>query len=404
MAHGFRPLLPGLPPPLLLLLLLSLSLGVVDSAAPGLELLRQVEADGPVTVLHAYRGAASLWLSGHDAVENQLQVWGGRAAGLTRRFSLNDTTAGRPSSAAAVLAIDSCRPGLVATAAYDGTVATWRWAEEESALRLMHAAPAAAGGHRLAAAGVQLSADCRFAVSVGMDGTRLWAVSPAGTLSPLDHLPDLPATAVAFHQSPPTFYVGGPRGLAALCWGQSKWTVTHTYPEVEGITSLSVSPDGHLLFAGAEDGRIAIWKVGSEPELLDAAAVEAAEVVGVWASRSGKMLVSSSIDQVVRVWRVLSPAALRLQYTLDAGTARAMDFPIDIVRGVALSPEDDETLLLGSWSRLVALALPRPSHKSRRPTDGLPSHADPAEPRETTFLDLLQSVGEVALAVLELLS
>lgn len=102
-----------------------------------------------------------------------------------------------------------------------------------------------------------------------------------------------------------------------------------------GIIDLAFSPNGELLTAGADDGRVFLWKTeSSHPHLILEGHTEAVNAVAF--SPDGTLVASASADQTVRLW------SARLGWEVQV-----LERHGDWATGVAFSPDGT---LLGSCS------------------------------------------------------
>lgn len=99
-----------------------------------------------------------------------------------------------------------------------------------------------------------------------------------------------------------------------------------------GITSVAVSPDGTTAITGGEDGNIRLWTVasGQERQVLRG---HRGDVTGLAFTPDGRTLLSGSADRTARVWNLASG---RLLQTFRAHTAT--------ITSVALSPDGNQAL------------------------------------------------------------
>jgi WD40 repeat protein len=84
--------------------------------------------------------------------------------------------------------------------------------------------------------------------------------------------------------------------------------------------SLTFSPDGQTLFAGASDGTARVWRV-EDGTLLHTVPGERGPVESVAFSPDGQALATVSADRIVRLWRVADGAALA---SLEVRSARSI--------------------------------------------------------------------------------
>ena len=106
--------------------------------------------------------------------------------------------------------------------------------------------------------------------------------------------------------------------------------------------SLSISPDGKLIAAGLDDGRIVLWDFPSRRPLLPLPG-HANAVSSLCFSRNGLTLASGGRDQVIKLWDV---ATGQLKTTLEGHTGNVME--------LAFTP-DDRTLASASLDHTVRL-------------------------------------------------
>ncbi|WP_017716628.1 serine/threonine-protein kinase [Kamptonema formosum] len=109
-----------------------------------------------------------------------------------------------------------------------------------------------------------------------------------------------------------------------------------------GVTSVAISPQGHLLATGSDDRTARLWDLDTG-ECLRIIAGHSNFVKSVAFSPDGRILATGSDDRTVKLWDVAGGGLLR---TL-AGHSHA-------VKSVAFSPEG-QCLASGSWDKTVRL-------------------------------------------------
>ncbi|MEM8638587.1 MAG: WD40 repeat domain-containing protein [Cyanobacteria bacterium P01_G01_bin.54] len=112
-----------------------------------------------------------------------------------------------------------------------------------------------------------LSPDGSTLVTVGQDATiHLWEPKTGTKLHTLDN-PDGTVGAIAFHPHQPHLLTSTQNHLYLWNWQTGEpldsWPSLHTH----WLSALSVSPDGHWLASGADNGEIKIWQWQSLPLL-----------------------------------------------------------------------------------------------------------------------------------------
>lgn len=86
------------------------------------------------------------------------------------------------------------------------------------------------------------------------------------------------------------------------------------------LSSVAVSPDGRLIAAGTEEGKVLIWDVSNQKP-SDVLNGHAAAVLALGFSPDGKWLVSGSVDGTARLWELPSK---QLSRTLERAAARVV--------------------------------------------------------------------------------
>jgi len=128
-------------------------------------------------------------------------------------------------------------------------------------------------------------------------------------------------TATPTTPSQPNSRIITPKNLLQL-------TPFHNLNQESGVTSVAFSPDGTLLAAGLQDGRVKLWQV-SNGKLLFTLEGHAGTVHSLAFSPDGKILASGSDDNTVRFWTALDGTLSREINTFMVGRALKVAFSKD---------------------------------------------------------------------------
>lgn len=192
------------------------------------------------------------------------------------------------------------------------------------------------------------SASCHLAFSP--DG-KLLASGCLGAPSMLWRLDELrsplllgsrPARAVAFRPGAPHLAEGGDDGLVTV-WNTQRAAPEATLAVHDLVVSLAYSPDGRLLVAGGESGRLAVFEAESFAELAPLSGPSAGSL-RVSFSRDGKLLAAGAADGTVALFALPGPR--------PAGSLAAA--AEGFVSAVAFSP-DRQLLAVGGKGPKVSL-------------------------------------------------
>ncbi len=135
-----------------------------------------------------------------------------------------------------------------------------------------------------------------------------------GRIVAFAHLPDDETLAVA-------------SAIGVYLYDMHTLAVRRFLPADSWVWSVAVSPDGALLAAGLEDGRVLLWRLeGAETPVELPAHNQAVRVLTF--SPDGALLASGSREGVARLWQVGSRALLR-SIKSGAGEIRALTFSAD---------------------------------------------------------------------------
>lgn len=126
-------------------------------------------------------------------------------------------------------------------------------------------------------------------------------------------------------------------------------------PHVDGhATSIDFSPDGRLLGAGTEDGKVVLWDASDGTRLGSPIQVATGAVDPISFSPDGRLLAASSGDQTVTLWDLGSRKRLGSSFPIEQGVAPAArfapdgDLVIDYSADAAMWPTD-----LRTWERFA---------------------------------------------------
>ncbi|HZX39219.1 MAG TPA: WD40 repeat domain-containing protein, partial [Streptomyces sp.] len=197
--------------------------------------------------------------------------------------------------------------------------------------------PAVLQGSRKAVLNVAFSSDGDvLATSQTKGGVQLWDVSRANTPDKAKHIePGGISAAIAFH--PRSRLLAAQTEQALTLWDVADPAKPRRLAErglPEGQTySLAFSPDGRVLAAGGEGGRLRLWDVSepSAPRLRTDRVVARTALISLTFSREGQSLVtgngiSKGRSAEVRLWDVRNPARPVVRDTATARTVMAVAF------------------------------------------------------------------------------
>jgi WD40 repeat protein len=222
---------------------------------------------------------------------------------------------------------------MLASGQGDGAARVWHLAS--------HEAPRKLTGHEDRLTGLAFSPDSRFLASASWDGTvRLRTVDGKAAATILDpNLPQPRPPLELAHHVKPKWAVSGVAfspdgGVIATASGDAVvrlWRATDgaplaaleehdpavqspaasatglglgpQTPLMGGVRAVAFTPDGSVLASGADDQRVALWRV-SDGKLLQVLDGHTAGVTSVAFSPDGRMLASGGWDGAVHTWGV----------------------------------------------------------------------------------------------------
>lgn len=219
---------------------------------------------------------------------------------------------------------------MVVTGSTTGLLKFWK-AADGSDLRML-------AGHEGAVLGVTFHPNGKQVISTGADGTiRLWDL-PQAPVAVAGHTK--PAQAIAVSADGKVFATAGADNTIRLWTAAGKPGVVlegHAQP----IQTVAISADGKTVASGDALGLLRVWNAADKKVLAEVTA-HAGAVTGLEFHPSGKHLMSTGADGVVRTWEF--PAAV--PFTIP--TLK------DLVTSVALS-SDGKSMAVGSAETVQTL-------------------------------------------------
>ncbi len=208
-------------------------------------------------------------------------------------------------------------------------------------------------GHRGAVRALGFSADGRWAVSGGEDGTvRVWDLTTGRERQSFKGHTD-EVSAVAFLPGGRRVVSGG-RDRTVRLWDVSTGKELHRLRgHTDGVRSLAVAPDGRHVLSGGEDRAARLWEVEAGKEVR-ALGGHGGAVTALTFSADGKRALSAGHDRVVRLWELPSGRLLG-RWDGHVGAVHAVAFSPDGAR--ALSGGADRSVRLWAVSTGQALAV-----------------------------------------------
>jgi WD40 repeat protein/serine/threonine protein kinase len=197
-------------------------------------------------------------------------------------------------------------------------------------------------GHSAPVVAVSVSADGRWALSGGQDGTaRLWNTGAAGGARVLQEQ-DSPVTAVSLGAEGRSALTGGGDKLLRL-WDAQEGTCRRTFPEHQTcISSAGLTGDGRWALSASRD-KIALWHADKESPVRRLFDRAGGEVTSAVLSADRRLVVAANAAQVVKVWSVADGRCL---CTMRGHGGRVNAVSLSPDGQCVLSASSDQTLRL----------------------------------------------------------
>ncbi len=182
--------------------------------------------------------------------------------------------------------------------------------------------------------------DSRIAVSGGLDGIRVWTVTPSRFLYQLTDFGDT-AYAMALHPNGYILASGNERGRVRFWNIREAQLISQFFPHQETITGLVITPDGKQLISASQDRTIKVWDIASG-DLIYTFEGHTNTIRAIALSPDGRLLASSS-DDGIRIWNL--PEKRLFKY---------FTYPKDWVQALAFS-SDGRYLASGDFAGMINL-------------------------------------------------
>jgi WD40 repeat protein len=173
----------------------------------------------------------------------------------------------------------------------DGPIHLWPLVPGASYHTLIH--------HQAKITAIAVNAD-RGLVSSSLDQTLRWWSLPTGHLSQTVVVPKPAITALASHPQDGRV-VTGDQGGRLQVWNPQQPETPHLVAKLANpVTALGISPNGHWLAAGLDNGQLALWSL---PGLRPAPTVGHAWAInGLAFTPDSGLLISTGADGTIRFW------------------------------------------------------------------------------------------------------
>jgi len=236
-----------------------------------------------------------------------------------------------------VRALALLTPTQLVSASWDGTVGVWDW----RAGKLLRSIPARIG--RLHA--IAVTNDQRWVAVGGEEGLCVWQVQNRQWRMHRYRL--TPVTALAFHPDDRTLLIGDKWGWLRV-WNVAKrshWEAEKFLcPAHQGaVTALAFHPSGNFVLSGGEDAVLLVWEFANGEltirKRLDGWHLK--EIRAVAFRHDGKIAVSCSMDDTLRVWRT---DTWRLLLTRKGGQNWSLALAFSLLGDLFASASKDETI------------------------------------------------------------
>lgn len=192
--------------------------------------------------------------------------------------------------------------------------------------------------HSSAVLAMAISPDSRVMVTGGLDGIRIWNLTPQRPAFILQGIGN-PTYTVAIHPNGYIVASGHDNGKIKFWNLRSAREIAEFIGHSEQISGIAFTPDGEKLITGSIDGTIKVWHLGTR-QLLYTLRGHQSRIRALTLNPEGNVLASAANDGV-RLWNVETGEFIT---TLSGHT--------DWVRSVAFS-NDGKKLATGSFDTLV---------------------------------------------------
>ncbi len=182
--------------------------------------------------------------------------------------------------------------------------------------------------------------------SEGGSSEAVYTPPPPPPLPPLREAPALPA-----HTTAASYRAIQPRGGARLVRPLGRYAWQHVTPGADGspqATAVTATADGRVAASAGEDGRIRVWDLQADLELIAFAGGHAVYIDVLALSPEGRRGASGDRDGRIRVWDVSSGTVVR--ELRGKGGVRALTFSPDGAQLMSLGGDGD----LQAWDLATA--------------------------------------------------
>lgn len=192
--------------------------------------------------------------------------------------------------------------------------------------------------HRNNILSIDVSPDSRVMVTGGLDGIRVWNLTPQRPAYILDGVGD-PTYAVSIHPNGYIIATGHNNGKVKFWNIRERREIAELQPHRETVNGLIFTPDGEKLITFSHDGIIKVWNLQNR-QLLYTLTGHRGRIRSMTLNPDGKTLASAGNDGV-RIWDIETGEFIT---RLSGHT--------DWVESLAFS-NDGRKLATGSYDRLI---------------------------------------------------